>query len=219
MKKIINLSLISLTIALATSTSYAFDFSDIKGIFFKESKDKKETVIEVMSTPSASNSVATSAMLRTMPISASTTNQKSTSSKEKDLVDSEIKKDDKCEVKKSKLNIKKDALIKANQSQKDDTNKIIENLETIAGSSYEDDIKIINEKVEELKKEVSDVTAKQNEMITLIASTTEMNCNSKVFEKNLLKIKKLADEKKVQLSEVKDFLNKDIKDTLKQIKD
>ena len=70
-----------------------------------------------------------------------------------------------------------------------------------------------------MKKEVRDVIAKQNEMVALIASTTEMNCNTKAFEKNLLKIKKLEDEKKIQLSEVKDFLNKDIKETLKQIKD
>lgn len=215
MKKIINLSLISLTIALATNTSYAFDFSDIKGIFWKESKDKKETVIEV----SASSAVPTAAVLVRASLTATTTNQKATSSKEKEISDNEIKKDEKCEVKKSKLNIKKETLIKANISQKEDTDKIISNLENIAENSYEDDIKILNEKIETLKKEVRDVSAKQNEMITLIASTTEINCNSKAFEKNLIKIKKLEDEKKVQLSEVKDFLNKDIKETLKQIKD
>ena len=214
MKKIINLSLISITIILATSTSYAFDFSNIKGMFWKESKEKKEVVTE-----QASNVVATTTFLKAIQNTATSTNQKSTSSKEKDLADSEIKKDDKCEVKKSKLNIKKDVLVKASLAQKDDTNKIIENLETIADSSYEDEIKIINEKVEDLKKEVSDVIAKQNEMVALIASTTEMNCNTKGFEKNLLKIKKLEDEKKIQLSEVKQFLNKDIKETLKQIKD
>ena len=214
MKKIINLSLISLTIALATSTSYAFDFSNIKSMFWKESKDKKEVVIE-----QANSVVATTTLLKAIQNIATSTNQKSTSSKEKDLTDSEIKKDDKCEVKKLKLNIKKDSLVKASLAQKDDTNKIIENLETIADSSYEDEIKIINEKVEDLKKEVRDVIAKQNEMVALIASTTEMNCNTKAFEKNLLKIKKLEDEKKIQLSEVKDFLNKDIKETLKQIKD
>lgn len=214
MKKIINLSLISITIILATSTSYAFDFSNIKGMFWKESKEKKEVVTE-----QASNVVATTTLLKAIQNTATSMNQKSTSSKEKDLADSEIKKDDKCEVKKSKLNIKKDVLVKASLAQKDDTNKIIENLETIADSSYEDEIKIINEKVEDLKKEVSDVIAKQNEMVALIASTTEMNCNTKGFEKNLLKIKKLEDEKKIQLSEVKQFLNKDIKETLKQIKD
>lgn len=215
MKKIINLSLISLTIALATSTSYAFDFSDIKGMFWKESKEKKETVVEV----SASSAVPAAAVIMRASAPSTTTNQKATSSKEKEVADTEIKKDDKCEVKKSKLNVKKETLVKAAISQKEDTDKIISNLENIAESSYEDDIKIINEKVETLKKEVSDVSIKQNEMITLIASTTEMNCNNKAFDKNLLKIKKLEDEKKVQLSEVKDFLNKDIKDTLKQIKD
>lgn len=215
MKKIINLSLISLTIALATNTSYAFDFADIKGIFWKENKDKKERVIEV----SASSAVPAATVIMRASVTATTTNQKSTSIKEKEVLDSEIKKDEKCEVKKSKLNIKKEILIKANVSQKEDTDKIISNLENIAENSYEDDIKIINEKIEILKKEVKDVSAKQNEMITLIASTTEMNCNSKAFDKNLTKIKKLEDEKKVQLSEVKDFLNKDIKEALKQIKD
>ncbi len=215
MKKLINLSLISLTIVLATNTSYAFDFSDIKGIFWKESKEKKETVIEV----SASSAVPAAAVLMKASITATATNQKSTSTKEKEVVDTEIRKDDKCDIKKIKLSLKKEALAKANASQKEDTDKIISSLESIAENSYEDEIKIINEKVETLKKEVNDVSAKQNEMITLIASTTEMSCNSKAFEKNLTKIKKLEDEKKVQLSEVKDFLNKDIKETLKQIKD
>ena len=215
MKKIINLTLISLTIALVTNTSSAFDFSDIKGMFWKENKDKKEVVIEL----SATNTLPITPVLVKAILTATGTNQKAVYSKEKELSDSEIKKDDKCEIKKAKLNIKKEALIKANASQKEDTDKIISNLENIAEGSYESDIKIINEKVETLKKEVGDVSVKQNEMITLITSTTEMNCNSKAFEKNLTKIKKLEDEKKVQLSEVKDFLNKDIKETLKQIKD
>ena len=202
MKKILKLSLITLSIAITANTSFAFDFSDIKGVFWKESKDKKEISIVPLAT--------------TSQVNATTTNQKASTTKD---LDTEIKKDDKCEIKKSKLKAKKEALIKAGNSQKEDTEKIIISLETIAENSYEDEIKIINEKVETLKKEVSEVKVKQNEIISLIASTTEMNCTHKSFEKNLIKIKKLEDEKKIEQSEVKDFLNKDIKETLKQIKD
>jgi hypothetical protein len=223
MKNLKNIIIISGLFIATANASYAFDISNIKNIFFKsqapttaESKVEMNTRVmteiapmSAISEPTNTNSTTSINIISTSTISASS----STVTK-----DTEIKNTDTCTVKKVKLNAKKDNVIKVSKQQKEDISKINITLVTvIENSDSEEDSKLISAKLETLNKEVGDVEEKQKEIVSTISSTTQMQCVNKNFDNNITKIKKLEAENKIQLAEVKDFLQNDLKETLRSI--